>query len=494
MSNIIMLPILLPFVTGALLILFAKRRRLQRIVAGIMMSVLLGLSISLAVDIYQSGMKTLAVGGWQAPFGIILVADNLAAMMVVLTSIVGWVCLFYSFATIHPDRERYYFYPFYFFLLTGVNGSFLTGDLFNLFVFFEVMLLASYALMVIGGTKYQLRETMKYAIINVCSSLLFLVAVAYLYGAVGTVNMAHLAERVGELEQTGILQVIAVLFFLVFAIKGALFPLYFWLPRSYFGPPAVVTALFGGLLTKVGVYAMIRVFTLIFNHDAGFTHHTLMLTIAGLTMVIGVIGAISRHDIKKILAYNIVSHLGYMVMGLGLFTELALAGAIFYIAHHILVKTGLLLMAGTVKTVTGTTDLNKLGGVLRTHPYMAWFFLILALSIAGIPPLSGFFGKFALITAAFQEQSYVLAAVSLVVGLLTLFVVMKIFMTAFWGGQKHDQEQAARPVGKLLLPISVLVALTFVLGFGAQPFFAYAETIAGELLNPAGYIHTVLKE
>ncbi|MFS0726027.1 Na+/H+ antiporter subunit D [Paenibacillus sp. 1P07SE] len=494
MSNVIMLPILLPFVTGALLILFSKRHRLQRIVASIMMIVLLILSVYIAADIYTNGMKTLAVGGWQAPFGIILAADNLAAMMVVLTSIVGLVCLFYSFATIHPERERYYFYPFFFFLLTGVNGSFLTGDLFNLFVFFEVMLLASYALMVIGGTKYQLRETMKYAIINVCSSLLFLIAVGYLYGVVGTVNMAQLAQRIGEVEQTGILQVIAILFFLVFAIKGALFPLYFWLPRSYYGPPAVVMALFGGLLTKVGVYAMIRVFTLIFNHDIGFTHHNLMLWVAGLTMLFGVLGAVAKADFKKILAYNIISHLGYMVMGLGLFTKLALAGAIFYIAHHILIKTGLLLLAGAAQKVTGTTDLNKMGGLMRTHPYMAWFFLILALSIAGIPPLSGFFGKFALITAAFQEESYLIAAVSLIVGLLTLLVVMKIFMSAFWGGQKHNEEQARRPVGKLLLPVSLLVVLTFVLGFGAQPFFAYTEMIAEELLNPEGYIQTVMKE
>ena len=494
MSNSIMLPVLLPFITGAVLILLVKRPLLQRILAGIMMIIMTGFSLYLAADIYQNGMKTLAVGGWQAPFGIVLAADNLAAMMVVLTCIVGLVCLFYSFATIHPERERYYYYPFYFFLLTGVNGSFLTGDLFNLFVFFEVMLLASYALMVIGGTKYQLRETMKYAVINVFSSLLFLVAIAYMYSVAGTVNMAHLAQRVGELEQTGILQVIAILFFLVFGIKGALFPLYFWLPRSYYGPPAVITALFGGLLTKVGVYAMIRVFTLIFNHDIAFTHHILIAAAAGLTMLLGVLGAVSKYDFKKILAYHIISQLGYMIMGLGLFTKLALAGAIYYMAHHIIIKTGLLLMAGAAQKVTGTTDLKQMGGLLRTHPYMAWFFLILALSIAGIPPLSGFFGKFPLIVAAFQEQSYVIAIVALVVGLLTLISMMKIFMYAFWGQQKHTEDQAQVRIGKLLAPASVLVILTIALGFGAQPFFTYAETVAEELLNPAGYIQTVLKE
>ncbi|GBF76892.1 Na+/H+ antiporter subunit D [Paenibacillus sp. 598K] len=490
----LMLPILLPFVTGALLILLAKRSLLQRIVSGIMMTVLLGLSLWLAADIYTSGMKTLEVGGWQTPFGIVLAADKLAAMMVVLTCLVGLVCLFYSFATIHPERERHYYYPFYFFLLTGVNGSFLTGDLFNLFVFFEVMLLASYALMVIGGTRYQLRETMKYAVINVCSSLLFLIAIAYLYGVAGTVNMAHLAQRIGELGQTGIMQVIAMLFFLVFAIKGALFPLYFWLPRSYYGPPAAITALFGGLLTKVGVYAMIRVFTLIFNHDIAFTHHLLLVAVAGLTMLLGVLGAVSKYDFKKILAYHIISQLGYMIMGLGLFTKLALAGAIYYMAHHIIIKTGLLLMAGAAQRVTGTTDLRQMGGLLRTHPYMAWFFLILALSIAGIPPLSGFFGKFPLIVAAFEEQSYAIAIVALVVGLLTLISMMKIFTHAFWGAQRHTEAQAQVRVGKLLAPASVLVLLTIALGIGAQPFFTYAETVAAELMDPQGYIQSVLGE
>lgn len=305
--------------------------------------------------------------------------------------------------------------------------------------------------------------------------------------------MADLAVKVGELEQTGVLNVIAVIFLVVFAMKGGLFPLYFWLPRSYFGPPAAIAALFGGLLTKVGIYAIMRTFTLIFNHDPGFTH-TLILILAGLTMFFGVLGAVSQFDFKRILSYHIISQVGYMVMGLGIYTQLAIAGAIYYIAHHIIVKAALFLFAGATQRITGTTDLKKMGGLLKTHPWLAWMFFISAISLAGIPPLSGFFSKFALILAAFLNENYIIAAVALAVGLLTLFSMMKIFIYAFWGEQKHTEEQANFKVGKLLFPIVPLVALTIVLGFAAEPIFQYSLQVADQILDPTIYIESVLKE
>ncbi|WP_216829003.1 Na+/H+ antiporter subunit D [Alkalihalobacterium elongatum] len=493
MNNLVILPILIPFIIGTVLILFAKKHTLQRVISGFTVFALLGISIYLAVLVYQEGIQTLELGNWQAPFGIILVADMFATMMVVLSSIVGLVCLFFAFQTISSEREKYYFYPFYFFLLTGVNGAFLTGDLFNLFVFFEVMLIASYILIVIGGTKYQLRESLKYVAINIFASILFIVGVAYIYAATGTLNMADLAVKVALLEQQGVLNVIAILFLIVFGMKGALFPLYFWLPRSYYGPPAAIAALFGGLLTKVGMYAIIRTFTLIFNHDPGFTH-TIILILAGLTMFFGVLGAVSQFDFKRILSYHIISQVGYMVMGLGIFTPLAIAGAIYYIAHHIIVKAALFLFAGATQKLTGTTNLKEMGGILKTHPWLSWLFFISAISLAGIPPLSGFFSKFALILAGFEEGRYVIVTVALVVGLLTLFSMMKIFIYAFWGEQKMTEKQAKQKVGKLILPIVPLVILTIVLGFFAEPIFSYSLEVAEELLNPSIYINSVLKE
>lgn len=494
MNNLIILPIMIPFIIGSILIIFAKHYRIQRVISGFTAVVMLVLSIYLAVVVYQDGVIVFESGNWEAPFGIVLVADLLATLMVLLTSLLSIVCLFFAFKTITPKREKFFFYPFYFFLLIGVNGAFLTGDIFNLFVFFEVMLLASYALIVNGGTKYQLRESFKYVVINVFASALFVVAIAWLYSVTGTLNMAHISERIAELEQTGVLTVIAILFFIVFASKGALFPLYFWLPKSYFGPPAAIAALFGGLLTKVGIYAIIRVFTLIFYHDLTYTHKTVIVTIAGFTMLFGVLGAVSQFDFKRILSYHIISQVGYMVMGLGIFTPLAVAGAIYYIIHHMIVKTALFLFAGAAEQVTGTTDLKKMGGLLKTHPALTWTFFISAISLAGIPPFSGFFSKFPIILAGFQEKQYIISGVALLVGLLTLFSMMKIFSYAFWGKQKHTNEQAEVPIGKLLLPIFPLVALTIILGIAAEPIFQYSLQIAEQIMDPSIYIESVFKE
>ncbi|WP_339282354.1 Na+/H+ antiporter subunit D [Oceanobacillus sp. FSL K6-3682] len=494
MNNIIILPVIIPFIIGAILILLYKRHSMQRVISGITMFVLLALSVFLAIYVYQHGTIVLEVGDWKAPFGIVIVADLFSTLMLLLSTLVGTVCLFFAFQTVSQDREKQFFYPLYLFLMIGVNGSFLTGDLFNLFVFFEVMLISSYGLIVHGGTGYQLRESFKYVIINIFASALFIVGIAWVYSITGTMNMAHMAQRVSELDQTGALNIVAIIFFIVFACKGALFPLYFWLPRSYYGPPAAIAALFGGLLTKVGIYAIIRTFTLIFNHDVSFTHKGLIVTIAGFTMLLGVLGAVSQFDFKRILSYHIISQVGYMVMGLGIFTPLAVAGAIYYIAHHMIVKTALFLFAGATQKITGTTDLKKMGGLLGTHPWLAWLFFITAISLAGIPPLSGFFSKFPIILAGFEEQQYVISAVALLVGLLTLFSMMKIFSYAFWGKQKHTEEQAKIPVEKLLLPILPLVALTIILGFAAEPIFTYSMEVAEEIMNPTNYIESVLKE
>ncbi|SOC44138.1 Na+/H+ antiporter subunit D [Salinicoccus kekensis] len=494
MSNLIILPIIFPFIIGAVLVFFAKKSRAQRIISGVSVLAMVGLTAYLAIMAYQQDTVILEAGDWAAPYGITLVLDNLAALMLLITSILGAACLFFAFGTISEKRERYYFYPFYFFLLVGVNGSFLTGDIFNLFVFFEVMLLSSYVLIVNGGTKYQLRESFKYVILNIFGSALFVMAVAWIYSITGTLNFAHLSERVAQLEQPGILTVVGVMFFIVFAAKGALFPLYFWLPRSYFGPPAALAALFGGLLTKVGIYAIIRVFTLIFYHEPLFTHKGLIVTVAGFTMLFGVLGAVSQYDFKRILSYHIISQVGYMVMGLGIFTPLAVAGAIYYIVHHMFVKTALFLLAGATEKITGTTNIKEMGGLIKSHPVLTWSFFIAAISLAGIPPLSGFFSKFPIILGGFQEGQWVISAVALLVGLLTLLSMMKIFGYVFWGENKLTDRQYSTSVTNLLIPIAPLVAFSVILGLAAEPIFTYSLHIAEQILEPSNYVDAVLKE
>ncbi len=251
-NNLLIFPLLIPLVAAVLQIFGRSHIRFQRIVGAVSMLLCVGIAVVLVGEVHMSGIQILPMGGWVAPYGIVLVADMFAALLVLTSSILGAVCLFYAFASIGEEREKHHFYPFFQFLLVGVNGSFLTGDLFNLFVCFEVMLISSYALIVLGGTKRQLRETLKYILINIVSSSLFVATMAYLYAVTGTLNMAHLSERITEVGQSGILSVIALMLLTVFSLKAGLF-LFYWLPGPYTSPPTVVTAIFAALLTKVEI-------------------------------------------------------------------------------------------------------------------------------------------------------------------------------------------------------------------------------------------------
>jgi multicomponent Na+:H+ antiporter subunit D len=376
-------------------------------------------------------------------------------------------------------------------LLVGINGSFITGDIFNLFVFFEIMLVSSYVLIVLGNTPGQLRESVKYVILNVFSSTIFLVGLGLLYGMVGTLNMADIAQKMAQVDNQGLVTLVGMIFLVVFGIKGALFPLYFWLPQSYVEPPSAVSALFGGLLTKVGVYALIRVFTLIFVNDSGFTHTVILFMGAG-TMFFGVLGAIFQMNFKRILSYHIISQVGYMVMGLGLYSLLAIAGAIYYIAHHIIVKACLFLLSGVTERITGTNDLKKMGGLINRYPVLGWCFLLAGLSLAGIPPLSGFFSKFVLMQGAIEQGDYFITAVALLTGFLTLFSMIKIFLAVFWGEEKPVLEQPGFNYLKLMPVCVIMVGLSAFMGLGAQMMMKYAMMAAEQLMNPQIYIDAVL--
>ncbi|MHB8171368.1 MAG: Na+/H+ antiporter subunit D [Thermincolia bacterium] len=493
MNNLVIWPIIIPLLIGISLIFLQKNRIAQRSVAVVGSLFSLFYALFLAHLVKTEGIMVLQASAWQAPFGISLVADVLASILVVTANIVTTACLLYSFKVIDKKQEQFYYYPFVFFLLTGVSGAFLTGDIFNLFVFFEVMLMSSYALIVFGGTKPQLRESVKYIAINVLSSALFVIAVAYLYSVVGTLNMADLAVKIKAANQVGLLNTIAMLFFIVFALKAALFPLFFWLPGSYSAPPAPIAALFGGLLTKVGIYSLIRVFTMIFAYNTGYTHNFL-IWIAGLTMVFGVIGAVASMDVRKILAYNIVSAVGFMIMGLGIFTTVSLAGAIYYMIHDMIVKSALFLLGGAIITVAGTGNLNKMGGLIKNYPTLGWLFFTASIALVGIPPLSGFSGKLLLVQGGLAAGHYWITGISLVTSLLILFSIMKIFLYGFWGETKAVPEGKQGSAKGLLWPAALLIAVSLILGLGTELFYPYVETAAQQLTDPRSYINTVLKE
>ena len=329
MNNVVVLPMIIPILTAILLIFLRPFIRVQRWISLGTVAITAGISLYMLSLIQEEGIRRLDFGGWLPPYGILFVADSFSTLLVLTTSVVTFICLLYAFVSIGEEREHLFFYPFVHFLIAGVNGSFLTGDLFNLFVCFEVMLLASYVLISIGRSKRQLRESIKYVGINVLSSWFFLVAIGYLYGTVGTLNMAHLSERIAEAGQPPLLTVIGILFLIVFSLKAGLL-LYFWLPGSYSVPPTAVAALFGALLTKVGVYAMFRVFTLLFYHDPAITH-TLIGIMAGLTLIGGSIGAIAYKNIRQIVVYNVVIAVGFILVGLAVATQSAIEGAIYYL-------------------------------------------------------------------------------------------------------------------------------------------------------------------
>lgn len=489
------LPIISPLFFGILMMLFWKNYTMHRVLNLIASLVSLIISIFLFIATLDTGIITLNVGSWAAPFGITLVSDLFSSIMVLITSVIGFATSIYSLSSINESHEKFGYYPLLQILLMGINGAFLTGDIFNLYVWFEVMLISSFVLLALGGKKEQLEGAIKYVTLNLLSSAIFLAGAGILYGLAGTLNMADLANKLQLVENGNLTNVTAILFLIAFGIKSAVFPLFFWLPASYHTPPAAVSAIFAGLLTKVGVYAIIRVFTLIFVNDIQFTH-TVILVIAGFTMLSGVLGAASQMNFRRILSFHIISQIGYMIMGLGLFSPLAITGAVFYIIHHIIVKTNLFLISGVVNRMYGTYELKKLGGIYKLYPFIGVLFLIPALSLAGIPPLSGFWAKFTIVKAGLDLGEFFIVAVSLFVGLLTLYSMTKIWNEAFWKKDPREETTILKfsksEKGLLFFPIILLAVITIVIGFYAEPFFDLAKMVSEQLLNREIYINAVL--
>lgn len=489
MTVLLVLPIVLPLVTAAITLAAWQSVRLQRLITLVGAGASLVAALLLQRAVGAAGVLATQAGDWPAPFGITLVADLFSALMVLLAAIVGLAIAMFSVMSTSEAEERLGYYPLLHILMMGICGAFLTGDLFDLYVWFEVMLMSSFVLLAMGGTRRQTEGAFKYVAINLFSSAVFLTGLGLLYPMTGTLNMADLSLVVAGLPPLR-MTVLAVLFLVAFGIKAALFPLYAWLPASYHTPPAATAAIFAALLTKVGVYSLIRVFTLIFVHDADFTHG-LILVLSGCTMIAGVLGALVQRDLRRVFSFLLISHIGYITMGLGLFTPLAIAGAIAYTAHHIIVKASLFLSAGVVARAGGTYDLERLGGLYKTQPALAVLFLIGGLALSGIPPLSGFFPKVALMQAALDTGRYTLVGAAIVAGLLTLYAVMRVFAEVFW---KIDPEPGLEtaPVGGRLLPIAMLTLCTVGMGVFAQPVFDLSGRAAAQLLDRTAYVTTVL--
>ena len=496
MNVILPLLVVLPLLGAGLSMAAWRSVRIQQVLGVAVLTVCVALSALVTFEVATDGPFAVAMGGWQAPMGIVLVADLLSAMLLTVSLVTVLGVFVYAIGQPRADKGAYYFHALYLVLAAGVSAAFLTGDLFNLFVAFEIMLSASYVLITLGGRGEQVRSGMTYIVINLLASTLLVTTVGLIYAATGSINMADVAVRFADVPD-GMQMALGALLLVTFGIKAAIFPLFFWLPDAYPTAPVAVTAVFAGLLTKIGVYAIIRTQTLLFPDGGGAT---LVLVAAALTMIVGVLGAIAQDDMKRILSFHIISQIGYMLFGLGLYTVSGIAAAVFFIIHQIPVKTVLFLVNGLVETVTGTAALHRLGGLLRRSPFIAAMFLLGALSLAGIPPLSGFFGKVALVQAGFESEAWVITGISIAVSVLTLFSMTKIWAGVFWGEPSEAPPlRSARGTGPLRAPALMntatiaLVAVTVAVAIFAQPLWELSVEASEQLLNAeANYIDVVL--
>ncbi len=512
MSALIVSPVLVPFVAAILCLLTRRSRRIQR-VTNLVGAVALALcGGGLVALVTTSGVQSVQIGGWDAPVGVSFVVDRLSAGMVLITGIVALAIALYSVPMIDKRRELFGYYAMVNTLLMGVCGAFLTGDIFNLYVWFEVMLMSSFVLLALGGERPQLEGSIKYVTLNLLSSAIFLSAIGILYGLVGTLNMADLAVRVVQLDDSakGMVSTLAVMFLVAFGIKAGVFPLFFWLPASYHTPPAPISALFAALLTKVGLYVILRVFTLIFVLDVPTTH-TLILAAAGSSLIVGGLGAIAQNVLRRQLSFLIISSIGFALIGPGLMIGLGdrayvdasaevqavvllgLAGSIFYLFHTVLVKASLFILAGSIERWKGTDEIGRLGGLALERPWLSVMWAIAAFSLAGVPPLSGVFPKLALIGASFRGEHYGIAIVALVCSVLVLYAIARVWLEVFWkpspdgeGGASERSRATASPA-----PAIVLSILIVAMGLGAGPVFSYCREAALGLLDPSDYIERV---
>ena len=513
-TNLAPLSVLLPILGAAVAFTLVRKPISQVTVTLSTLALTLGLEIWLLVDVWMyGGAQAVLLGGWEAPIGIVLVVDRFSALMLVVSSVVVMLVLLFSSAQgvgsdESPQQPVSIFHPTFLILTAGVSNAFLAGDLFNLYVGFEILLTASYVLLTIGGTGPRVRAGVTYVVVSVVSSVVFLVAIAMIYGATGTVNMADLAMKLGDLDPD-LQQLLHLMLLVGFGIKAAVFPLSFWLPDSYPTAPAPVTAVFAGLLTKVGVYAIIRTETLLFPGDRV---NSLLLVIAGLTMIVGILGALVQFDIKRVLSFTLVSHIGYMIFGVAVANHIGLTATVFYVVHHITIQTALFLVTGLIEYRTGSANVERLGSMLKISPLVAVLYIVPALNLGGIPPFSGFIGKVGLVQAGVTNGTglaWMLVAASILTSLLTLLVMMRIWTRVFWRPIEDSEDPAMRgteeakrvdqrkkPLRKdspgLVAPTVALVTVGVALTVVAGPLFNFADEAATDMIHRTPYIQAVL--
>ncbi|MEL6410387.1 MAG: monovalent cation/H+ antiporter subunit D [Pseudomonadota bacterium] len=502
MSHWVVAPIIMPALLAPFIVLAARYHiGIQRVLSVTGVIALIAMAAGLAWNVSDGSVIYYRLGDWAAPFGIVVVADRLSTMMVLLTCILAFFVLLYAIGSAW-DKRGNHFHALFQFQLMGIIGAFLTGDLFNLFVFFEVLLIASYGLMIHAGGKARLRAGVQYVLFNLIGSTLFLFALGSIYAETGTLNMADLVERVALIDasETVGIRVAAILLLLVFAIKAALVPLHFWLPSSYAEAPAPVAALFA-IMTKVGAYAIIRVYTMIFPPDVGVTsglHDLWLLPAALVSLAIGMVGVLAARKMDRLVAFSIVGSMGMVITAISLFSPAGIAAALYYIVHSTLAAAALFLISDLVRTGRGNVDLTAQPPMAGTH-LTAGMFFVAAIAMAGLPPLSGFLGKILVLDAAYDNALMVWVwAVVLSTSLISIVGFARAGSVVFWKSYSFDlpeepTDETQTPSVLAYSAVFGLFALLVAHTVFAGQVHAYTTKMAAQLFAPDAYVSVVLE-
>ena len=484
-------PVLVPILASALCVMAWGRMKLQAQIGAAGIVLQFGCSVLLLISVLSHGPFAMSMGNWAAPFGIALAADTLGALLTVTASGVALVIVVNSFSISSSSHRRSGFFPLTLALMSGVAGAFLTSDIFNLYVWFEVTLIATFGLMVLGGQRERLDAAVKYAFLNMIATTLLLIAIGLLYGLTGTLNMADLSGKISAMPDSVAIETVALLFLVAFAMKSAVFPLAFWLPASYHAPMQTISALFGALLTKVGIYSLIRVFTLVFPETAELAHQSLIWLAAG-TMVVAALGTLAETDIRRFVSFTVMGGVGVMLFGLALGTTEALAASTFYVIHSMIISAALFIGVGLMIRKAGTHNLYELSGLYKAAPALSVAMLLCGLSLAGVPPFAGFWPKVMLIQAALADASFAGLAALLAAGFLTLMTVGRLFAIAFWREVEGQNTAANGKMDQSVWALASLAGITILLGVWPDPVLTLAQGAAGGLLDPTAYIQAVL--
>jgi multicomponent Na+:H+ antiporter subunit D len=491
--NLLILPVLLPLLTAVASLLWGRASSARRVFVGTMTVAQLAAAFLLIAVTRDGEVLVLALGDWGAPYGIVLAVDLLGALMLGFSATVALGSILYGFIETAPRLEHPLRLPLVQFLITGYNLTFCTGDIFNLFVAFEVMLISAFALLTLEADNWDIKQAFPYLAINFTASFLFLCAVGLIYGMFGTLNFAHLSIRAAEFADDPRLTAIALLLLTVFGVKAGLFPLFYWLPNSYPTLPISLVALFGGVLTKVGVYVIMRVFGTVLPHSLDGVYQWLGW-IAVVTAILGGLGAVSRSFIRGILAFHIVSQIGLMLLAVSFMTPMGFAAALFITLHNIIVKSSLFLIGGGAACLNKTDTLDRMGNLWRLAPFLGVLFLLQALSLAGFPPLSGFWGKYLIIVVGLEKEAYWWVAGSIAAGMITLFSMLKIWLSAFW----HDSPDRSvrledRRWVRFGFVAAGLTAVALFMGFGAEVFVEWTLRAGEVALDQEHYADAVFQ-